>query len=264
MFDRKYPLDLKKNHHYVMAGTVALWIFLFLFFAEPFKIDRFSFVKKLWALPIYGLIQAAAYLAALPYQNAIVFTQKKKWTLGNEIVYFALVTLVAWLSNYGFYIFFVTSHENTYSFLDHARFHFLPGLAFVLPIFSMARYALGFLYERNLLSKKDYITLGEGKTDVLKLLRSELVCIKSEDNYLAVYFFRDGNLERKMVRGNLNTVIKKYPELKRVHRSYIINPLKYSDAKSNSGKLSLLLQGNLEVPVSRNIRNEVKSFFGIS
>ena len=264
IFGQKYPLDLKKNHHYVLAFTVAIWIFLFLFFAEPFKIDRFSLAKKLWALPIYGCIQAGAYLAALPYQNSIVFSKKRKWSLGNEIWYFGLVTVVAWLSNYIFYLFFVTSHENTYSFWDHAKYHFLPGLAFVLPIFIISRYALGFLYERNLLSKKDYVTVGESKTDTLRLLKSELICIKSEDNYLVVHFFANARTERKMVRGKLNTVIKNYPEFKRVHRSYVINPLNYISSKSAGGKLFLLLKGDIEVPVSRNIKSEVKSYFGIS
>jgi hypothetical protein len=264
ILNSKYPLDIKKKHHLFLALLVAFWIFLFLFFAEPFKIDRFTLAKKLWTLPIYGLIQASAYLIVLPYQNNIIFNLKKKWSVKNEVIYFVLVTIAAWIANYAFYIFFVTSHENTYSFIDHAKYHFLPGLAFVLPIFIVSRYVLGFLYERNLFSKKDYVQIGEGKTNSIRILKSSLTCIKSDDNYLVVYYFNGDKSENKMVRGKLSEVIKKYPEFKRVHRSYVINPFNFKNSISKSGNLFLILKDDMQVPVSRNIKNDVKTYFNIS
>ena len=122
-FENSYPLDVKKVHHYRLALIVAIWIFLFLFFAEPFKIDRFSFIKKLWTLPLYGIIQSGSYLAALPYQNKIVFLHKG-WRLRIEIVFFGIVIFFAWLCNYVFYLFFVPPHETPFSFIVLARFHF--------------------------------------------------------------------------------------------------------------------------------------------
>ena len=89
----------------------------------------------------------------------------------------------------------------------------------------------------------------------------ELLYIKSADNYVAVYFFKDDKVRKELVRTTLKrleTELDEYP-IRRCHRSYMVNINKISvSMKSNQG-LSLALKNYSDevIPVSKNY----KAFF---
>ena len=89
----------------------------------------------------------------------------------------------------------------------------------------------------------------------------QLLYIKSADNYVAVYFFKDEKVRKELVRTTLKrleTELDEYP-VRRCHRSYMVNINKISvSMKSNQG-LSLALKNYSDevIPVSKNY----KAFF---
>lgn len=89
----------------------------------------------------------------------------------------------------------------------------------------------------------------------------QLLYLKSADNYVAVYFFKDGKVRKELVRTTLKrleTELDEFP-IRRCHRSFMVNLNQISvSMKSNQG-LSLALKNYPDeaIPVSKNY----KAFF---
>ncbi len=89
----------------------------------------------------------------------------------------------------------------------------------------------------------------------------QLLYLKSADNYVSVYFIKDGKIKKELVRTTLKrleTELDQFP-IRRCHRSYMVNINKISiSMKSNQG-LELALQQcpDENIPVSKNY----KAFF---
>lgn len=259
VLDRTYPINTHKKQQYLFLLVLALWVFLFLFFAEPFKIHKFSLTKKLWALPIYGIIQSFCVYLALGYQNKVL-RKGSLWTLKNELLFILLAIGISWIINFSFYRLFVTSGENTYSFLAHARFHFLPGLFIVLPVIIIGRYFLG-TYFLSKTSDQQLTIRGNGVHELLSISFKDLYYLKSENNYVNIFYALNDSTAHQLIRTKLSTVQEACPSLLKVHRSYLINPKQFKSFKHQPRKLFIVLQDNSEIPVSKNYKDAVLATF---
>ena len=63
MLKHKYPFDSSINHHIIIALSLALWIFIFLYFTEPLDVNEFGDTEKLIYMPLYGLLGACRHNA---------------------------------------------------------------------------------------------------------------------------------------------------------------------------------------------------------
>ncbi len=54
---------------------------------------------------------------------------------------------------------------------------------------------------------------------------SQLLFLKSENNYTSVFYLQNGKVEKKLIRTNLKKLEREltYPDLIRIHRSYMVN-----------------------------------------
>ena len=98
---------------------------------------------------------------------------------------------------------------------------------------------------------------------VLQLAPTELICIKSEGNYLEIYFLKDGTLHKKLVRNRLKNLEVLLPEAVffRCHNSYIINGKFIVTVTGNARNLELSLRGiKTPVPVSRSRTKTITTF----
>lgn len=89
----------------------------------------------------------------------------------------------------------------------------------------------------------------------------KVLFMKSADNYVAVYFIKDGKVKKELVRTSLKrleTELDEFP-IRRCHRSYMVNITKISvSMKSNQGlSLALMDYEDESIPVSKNY----KAFF---
>ncbi len=72
----------------------------------------------------------------------------------------------------------------------------------------------------------EIILFGMGKKDKLKLRTSNLICVKSEGNYVSVYRWTGETTKREIIRASLKRIedqFSNYPQFIRCHQSYIIN-----------------------------------------
>ncbi len=256
--NNKYPFDPSKSHHFIIAGSLALWIFLFLYFTEPLDVQEFNASEKLIYLPWYGLLGAFCYILLIPIQHYFYIKAKKKWKIIHEITFVFLFVIISFIITRTFYLYVVMIDiPNPYTFFYYLRAIFLPAVLIILPIVIFGRYAFGKYRNKQLEAKKIEIT-GTGNYENLRLLLDDLICVQSSDNYIEVLYFSDNTLKKSLIRTKISVIAKSFPDLIRTHRSYIINPFHFRQWKIEKGKFSIELSHEVCIPISKTYLSTVK------
>jgi hypothetical protein len=258
-FQQLYPFDNALKHHLLIALGLLVWIFVFLYFTEPLDVNEFGDQEKLLYLPGYGLIGGLLYLIFLPLQYLLYKRNQQQWTRLLELIFLLTFCIVSVFIIRAFYLYVVVLGEpNPYSFTYQLTSITLPAIATILPIVIVGRYAFGKYREKKVEETKIEIK-GEGTYDGLKLLLNDLICIQSSDNYIEVLYYSGKELKKSLIRNKLSVIADEFPELLRVHRSYIINPYHFQQWKTEKGKLFAELSSSIFAPVSNTYKSEAKS-----
>lgn len=118
-------------------------------------------------------------------------------------------------------------------------------------------------------SKKEDINAGplqiKNENDQVELTVDihDLVFLKSDNQYVELYYLVDGQMETKCIRTRLKSILDVFPNkgLCRSHRSYIVNQYFVEGIEKRGGKQFLKLNvNNLSVPVSNSYLSEIKTF----
>lgn len=241
-------LNTSVRLHTFIALIIAVWLVALLVLIAPFDASDLSLPIRIRILPPYGIISFLGYMAILPLQNYLL-KKAKKWSLFLE----ALVILVYnVLVLFGSYAYYKTPIINgLYSFPKFTFEVYYPIFFIILPVLVFARW---YLTKKSLKNPSNQITLtGDNKYDVLKIHHADLICISSADNYVEVSYLSNNELCKKLLRSTMKKIHAQKPELVKVHRSHIINPLHFKEWKSNN---SLQLT-KMEVPVSKNYKQDI-------
>ncbi len=259
---RLYPFDPLFKHHALISLLLAIWIFVFLFFTEPLDVNEFSSSEKIKFLPGYGILGGLSYLLFLPFQKFLY--SNGKWTFIKEVLFLFSYCILAVVIARIFYLYAVVPNEpNPYTIGYMIRAIYLPAIVTILPVVIISRYAFGKYHEKKLDDKKIEIR-GEGNYEGLRLNFQDLICVKSSDNYIEVYYLASLLLKKTLIRNKLTVIDEDFDELKRTHRSYLINPYHFQQWKIENGKHIILLSQEIEVPVSKTYLTEVKSLIELT
>jgi len=245
---RSIELNTSFKLHFFIALIIAVWLVVFLVLIAPFDASDLSFVIRLQILPPYGIISLLGYLAIIPLQNKI-YRSLRRWTLPMEVM---VITVYNILVLFGSYAYYKTSIINgTYSFLKFTFEVYYPIFFILLPIIIFGRW---YLTKRSLRGVEEPILLtGENKHDVLKINVSDIICISSADNYVEVSYLLNQGLRKKLLRNTLKNIHEQQPDLLKVHRSHIINPVHFKEwINSNTIQLT-----KMKVPISKNYKQEI-------
>ena len=100
------------------------------------------------------------------------------------------------------------------------------------------------------------VLIAENDKDKLELKPEELLFIESADNYSNVVFYRNGKLNKQLLRGSLKRLESQItlPFIVRCHRSYMVNLKLIHHIKGNAQGYRIEFKNNLSetIPVSRN------------
>lgn len=254
-----YPFDPSIKHHFIIALSLALWIFIFLYATEPLDINEFTNSEKLVYLPLYGLIGGVCYVLFMPLQKYLYQKNDNRWTILSEFIFLLFFSMVVVIFARAFYLYVVVANQpNPYTFWYHFKAILLPAMITVLPILIIGRYAFG-KYKLKKIEDQKIEIKGEGNYENLRLVFNELICIQSSNNYIEVTYLSGPHLKKNLIRNKLSEIDKISPQLLRTHRSYIVNPFHIQQLKSQQGKPFLELSHAIEVPVSKTYLNAVKS-----
>ncbi len=102
--------------------------------------------------------------------------------------------------------------------------------------------------------------LSKNKNENIELELNDLLCIKADGNYLMVFYRHEKNVKSKLIRNsiaNIEEQLNTYSNIKRCHRSFLVNLENVKKVTGNARNLSLYIS-NLEftIPVSRSFPQE--------
>lgn len=255
---KKYPFDPALKHHALIALGLAIWIFVFLYFTEPLDVNELGRREKLLYLPLYGVVIAIAYLLILPFQNWRYSKRNSNWSLGNEVLFFAVFAIIGFLVSRSVYLYIIVAQQpNPHTIGYYITSIYLPALATILPIIIFGRWAFGKYKNKKLEDQKIDIP-GEGTYEGLRLQLNEVISIKADDNYIEVSYLVGNNFKRQLIRNKLSSIAALFPELIQTHRSYLVNPYHFQQYKSENGKQYIVLSNDICTPISRTNAAAVK------
>jgi len=101
----------------------------------------------------------------------------------------------------------------------------------------------------------------EGEKEKIEIRLSDLILIKSIDNYVEIYAADEGRILRHILRSSLKRIeqdLKDQPFIFKCHRAFLVNVRNIHRVAGNSQGYRLIFQGiEFEVPVSRNVSKDL-------
>lgn len=80
---------------------------------------------------------------------------------------------------------------------------------------------------------------------------SQILLLKSEDNYISVFYQQNSKVEKKLIRTNLKKLAGEldYPDLIRIHRSYMVNLQRIESVQRKKGDFQIQLNHLPDLPL---------------
>ncbi len=282
----------KLKRPYVMESSVArrwqasfffgLFVFLFLLVFRPFGLATLP-----QGIVQVGLGYGFTTFLIMVLLNVVVFTllpqyfNEQKWTVGKELFWACVNISLIGLANAAYTAYIGLAGFSLYNILWYQVYTFVIGLFPVMATVLLREAALKRKYEAAAevlnteiheheavavhMPKEDVRVLlaSETANDDLQLNLSDLLYIRSSDNYVEVYYQTKLGIAKKLLRNTLKQIAEDlavYPNLFRCHKSYLVNldNVKHVSGNAQGYKLHFAHTEEL-IPVSRQLNAEIKS-----
>ncbi|MFW6309902.1 MAG: LytR/AlgR family response regulator transcription factor [Prolixibacteraceae bacterium] len=272
--NKPYPFndDLKFNLKSILG--ISLGIFLFLLFFLPLNPKASEFDKKLLIITGFGFIMLILLFLFRITLPAVLprWFGSEKWNIKKEL-FIHLLFLIFNTVAFSFYARYVGQISITFhAVVKIILISFIPIVTLVI----INQY--DFLKKRleNVLNQIKYTDVksteeeqesgiqfeSETNSEGLFLFYEQIILIKAANNYIEIIFRQSEKVKRRLIRntlGNAERMLKNYPSLIRVHRSYIVNVNSIRKIMKGSDGLKLLLYDYpQEISVSRQYTLKVK------
>lgn len=232
------------KHHLIVGLLIALWIFIFAFIIKPFDDGTINF--RSWLLISLGFtVLAFLCYSVLAVVQKHVYEKISKWNIKLEVVSLLLFYLMYLVSVYCYYK--SPLLNGGYSFSEFFSIIFIKVVLILTPVIVLAR-----RYLIKLIPVKEDVLIikGENKLDVLKIKKTDLVCISNAQNYVEIFYLENGKLHSKLLRSSLKKVQDDFAFLVQVHRSHLINPMHFKSWRNSN----TIILTQIELPVSKNYK----------
>ena len=104
----------------------------------------------------------------------------------------------------------------------------------------------------------------ENENQKLLIKPEHLLYLKSEDNYVEIFYLSDGKVKNSLIRNTLKHIERKFSDnewLVRCHRSYIVNPKKIININKTNRQIILDLGYSKQIPVSKKYQSDFADNF---
>lgn len=284
--NQPYPRRNDKKAEMIGAFCIFLFIFLFLFIFQPFGLNRIDNSKKVLVFFNYSVITFIVTLFNLfLFPKLVEFLNNKKkekpdYTLKDEILKGMWIIFTIGLAN-SVYTYWIGYLPLTFKAIIHILFYTLAIGIFPATIAIIINF--NFMLSHNLktaisLNQKlrhpgeqsdsklltdDVVTLiSDNKKEKIDLNVSNILFIKSEGNYIEIYYRNQDEIENTLLRSTLKRIeemLKDSRYLFRCHRAYIVNVNNIQHVEGNSQGYKLrLTDTDYEIPASRSYSKKMK------
>jgi len=265
-----YPLLQSSKYKWLLALLSGIFVFVFLIVFEPFGAARLTTYKYLF-LAGFGVsvfLGVATTYFILPKLYQEIF-RPEKWTIGKEILLQSccIVIISAFIYLHHNYLSReIVSHQTFFNFLK------ITISIGIFPIVGLIFFTERTLLKRNIeraqLLSNQLPAAEEDKTITVQIQEesvktspivmelSEFVYAQSDGNYVKIYYLDDSALRHKLIRLSLKQLeiqLENHSQIKRCHRSYLINMQHITSIDGNARSLTIKLDKvATSIPVSRS------------
>lgn len=265
-----YPFYYEKRNLPWFLLKVFLFGTFFLYTFQPFSINwsehKYSFLT---ICMVHSLTAILALLPVFLIADSMV-PDKNSWTVYKEIGLISIGFFLVGVGNFLIrdYIYSSQHHHNwTTAYLwEEISNAFLIAIILypIIIIFNNYRLKTKYTKEGQLLSptttekslavaSQKMTFLNSAGISELELTEEQFLFVKSDGNYITVYFKNQEQVEKKLIRSTLTALSNQYPHLFQPHRSYLVNLDKISRIGGNSQGYTLHFDNcDIAIPVSRN------------
>lgn len=101
------------------------------------------------------------------------------------------------------------------------------------------------------INSEQHLFKDENGKVMLAIKPSQILLLKSENNYTSVFYLQNDKMERMLIRTNLKKLEGEldYTNLMRIHRSYMVNLKNISSVQRKKGSYEILLNRLPELPI---------------
>ncbi|WP_170178471.1 LytTR family DNA-binding domain-containing protein [Flammeovirga pectinis] len=280
-----FPLLQSNKVKFISSFSFGFFVFVFLYIFQPFGINEVQFYKPLfiggYALITFSCVAFSFFGLPLLFKNTF---NPDKWTVKKAALYTSFIILIISVGNW---YYTATIGQEVIS-LKHSFLKFI-GITFSVGIFPTVIFLI--FTEKTLRkvneSKAGNITkqihtdleIEEEKQEndiipqidfladnnSIPLNQLNFLCIKSEGNYLEVFFFIDGKLNKSVIRYPLKKAFEQVNELNNIHhchRSFIANFDQIEKVSGNARNYELHLRNlTFTIPVSRGFSKDLIAIY---
>ncbi len=273
ILNQPYPCSessvLKRLLNCIAEGV---FIGLFLIIFQPFGGSAWNHPHKILILAGYGLIVFVCGLILRFVFPKIVpqFFKEQHWTVGREIIKIMAMILMIAAGNLIYSNKFTGggfSLENfVLMFSIVALLGFFPITFGVMAnyIYQLKKYSTPVVVYKNIdieIKLNPIKLIAENEKDFIELMPPSLLYIESSDNYSTVFYEKNNQLEKELIRSSLSRLESQITDknIVRCHRSFIVNLGQVDKVTGNAqGYKFHLNTPNLIVPVARKYSHLVE------
>ena len=272
--------DLSSKKMVVQRAILFSGITLFVLFVfQPFGTLNSTISYKFLRLSGYGLVTFCAFLISGTLEITL-----SRYKLNNRlrlVVILCLQVGIAAVFNHSYYIVAITGALHLQNQLSFVLFTLAFGILPVSIMYFINRYGSIPTQPQQAIEPVNHpknnneplnifesvesplITLtGDNKSDKLQVELSQLLFIKSADNYCELTILSDNKVSKRLLRSSLTSILKQLPcssTFQRCHRSYAVNLALVDLSTGNAGGLQLLMKPiDVTIPVSRSYVDVIK------
>jgi hypothetical protein len=275
-----FPNLMERKFNWLIIISVSLFIGFFLWFFQPFGLNRADLPHKGLFLFGYGgvtFIVLTLFIMILPLFSPATFSNKK-WTVGKHILWVTFILLTIGSGNYVY----------TYTFIDVMQWHWKIIILFILftmvigiiPVSIVTLIDVNRKLKKNMetasninkeihqntsdnIDKNEVLILrGKNKNETLTIKEDQFYFLCSEGNYVQIYYQEGTDFKQKMLRNTLHNISQQLQNsgtIVQCHRAYMVNTDKIIKAEGNAQGFKLKLKDLSEkIPVSRKFVPTVK------
>lgn len=272
LLNKDFPYNISSRVHVFIGICLNFFVLFIIFFLKPFNSGSSNFPFKTIYLINYGIITFVSYFITHCF-SVLYYKKKELWKLFEEII-FCLIFIIISIAIGFFYTEIGINKKperlNLNYFIGWFKTIFLGFgiLLFFSAILLRKKYTKTDLKnklkvtenEKTINSRKIKLT-GSLKKEAFIISKTNLIYIKSENNYVRIFYFEDNLLKEKLFRSSLSNIHQQLSLFIKVHRSYIVNPNHILTLKGNKQNAKLYFEKiNHNIPISQPFYDMVNSY----
>ncbi|MEP0263141.1 LytTR family DNA-binding domain-containing protein [Dokdonia sp.] len=253
-----FPFIKSFRYHFLIGVSLGFFIGFLVIFLEPMGANNYSDPYKNLYFAGYGGIVFLSYLLFVSLSNVYMhFLKVWKWL--EEILFsFLFISIVIVITFLYTELCINKSTERLQLdwFLWWYQNMFLGFgiLVSILMIVLRRYYGLKPLSKEEITSSKisnvkEVTVKGALKKDVFECVLTDILFVRSEDNYVFISHLTPDGIKEKMLRSTLKNIHAQLPDLIRIHRSFIIHPIHVKELRGNAQNAKIYLKG-VENPIT--------------